>query len=186
MVYDFLVKVHQICIVFLYWLGRLSYYQTKHFKFLHFSGSKLYFFWNNKKQPIVSRSSTEASIFPWLLPLLKSQGSLISFLSLVSFSSSPHNYFVIILVPCMWQIISCSIYHFVHEKVALGFLVTQYIALFSQLVDIFTKPLPLASFSLFHFKLRVQFVRSTNLTGHIKDISYVSVEDCDDPTKASP
>ena len=47
-------------------------------------------------------------------------------------------------------------YHFVRERVALGFLITQYIPSSSQVADIFTKPMSKATLALYRSKLRLQ------------------------------
>jgi len=46
-------------------------------------------------------------------------------------------------------------YHFVRDRVAKKEIQIHFISSQNQLVDVFTKPLPTALFTVFHFKLRV-------------------------------
>jgi hypothetical protein len=46
-------------------------------------------------------------------------------------------------------------YHFVRDRVAKKEIQSHFISSQNQLVDVFTKPLPTALFTTFHFKLRV-------------------------------
>jgi len=46
-------------------------------------------------------------------------------------------------------------YHFVHDRVAKKDIQIRFVPSWDQLVDVFTKPLPVASFIAFQFKLRV-------------------------------
>ena len=62
-------------------------------------------------------------------------------------------------------------YHFVHEKVAMGALVTRYIPTSSQLADVFPKPLAKDPFFTFRSKLGVYPSPPTSLRGHDKEQS---------------
>jgi hypothetical protein len=46
-------------------------------------------------------------------------------------------------------------YHFVHDRVAKKEIQIHFVPSREQLADVFTKPLPIASFTAFRFKLRV-------------------------------
>jgi hypothetical protein len=51
-------------------------------------------------------------------------------------------------------------YHFVHDRVAKKEIQIRFVPFWDQLADVFTKPLPVASFIAFQFKLRVDLPSS--------------------------
>jgi hypothetical protein len=65
-------------------------------------------------------------------------------------------------------------YHYVHEKVALSALVTQFVFSLNQLVDIFAKPLSWEAFTTFSIKLGLTHWPS--LRGSIRTNNHVMKE----------
>ena len=59
-------------------------------------------------------------------------------------------------------------FHFVREKDSQGLLITTHISSAKQVADIFTKPLPKAMFSGFHYKLGIHSMAIPNLRGDDK------------------
>ncbi|CAA3032025.1 copia-type [Olea europaea subsp. europaea] len=121
--------------------------------------------WCVKKQNTVSRSSTEAEYramahtaaeITWLTFLLKDLG--------VPQSNPPVLFYdnlsaLHMTVNPVFHSRSNHIefdYHFVHERVALGLLVTRHISTTHQVAGIFTKPMPKATLAVLCLKLRLQ------------------------------
>ena len=132
--------------------------------------------WSAKRQPTVSRSSTEAEYralgsmaqeITWLSFLLRDFGIvqtdptllLCDNLSAVYLSTNPalHNrskHFV-------------TDYHYIREQVALGLIETRHIPVSLQIADIFTKSLPKHQFVDLRDKLGVGDPPTSNLRGNV-------------------
>ena len=132
--------------------------------------------WSSRKQPTVSKSSTEAeyrtlsetaSEITWLcsifrelgIPLLTTPLLLCYNLSAVLLSANPSfhsrtKHFALD-------------YHYVRERVALGALEVKHIPNHQQIADIFTKSLPLEAFSTLRGKLGVDSIATPSLRGPI-------------------
>ena len=132
--------------------------------------------WSSRKQPTVSKSSTEAeyrtlsetaSEITWLssifrelgLPLLTTPLLLCDNLSAVLLSANPSfhsktKHFALD-------------YHYVRERVALGALEVKHISNQHQIADIFTKSLPHEAFSSLRSKLGVAAIGAQSLRGPI-------------------
>ncbi|XP_022157372.1 uncharacterized protein LOC111024092 [Momordica charantia] len=128
--------------------------------------------WSSKKQPTVSRSSSKAEYrsianataeLTWItfllrdigIPLTKPPELFSDNMSALQMSINP-----------VFHAIKKHIeldYHFVHEKVALGSLITQYIPTHDQLADICTKPLPKNMFKSLASKQGVRALPTTSL-----------------------
>ena len=132
--------------------------------------------WSSQKQSSVSKSSTEAeyrtlseaaSEITWLssilkelrIPLLRPPELYCDNLSSVYLTANPAfhkrtKHFK-------------NHYHYVRERVALGLLVVRHIPSHEQIVDIFTKSLPLGIFTSLRFKLGVVVPPTPSLRGDI-------------------
>ncbi|XP_019091092.1 PREDICTED: uncharacterized protein LOC109128703 [Camelina sativa] len=132
--------------------------------------------WSAKRQPTVSRSSTEAeyhalastaSELTWTASVLRdlsisqSYAALLHYdnLSAVHLSANPvlHNRSKHFDID----------YHYVREQVALGLLEVQHIPAELQLADIFTKSLPRPSFQRLRHKLNVRLPPTLSLRGAV-------------------
>lgn len=132
--------------------------------------------WSSKKQPTVSKSSTEAeyrslsetaSELTWMSMVLKELGISLPVtpqlfgdnLSLVYLTANPAfhkrtKHFE-------------TDYHYVRERVALGSLVVKHMPSHLQIADIFTKSLPIDLFTELRFKLSVTLPPTPSLQGGI-------------------
>jgi len=132
--------------------------------------------WSAKRQPTVSRSSTEAEYralastafeLTWTASVLRdlgitqSQAAVLRCdnLSAVHLSANPvlHNRSKHFDVD----------YHYVRERVALGVLEIQHIPAILQLADVFTKSLPRQSFQRLRDKLNVRLPPTLSLRGNV-------------------
>ena len=140
--------------------------------------------WSAKRQPTVSRSSTEAEYralgataqeIAWISCLLRDLGIsqpmstllLCDNLSAVYLSANPalhkrSKHFD-------------TDYHYIREQVALGLIETRHIPAIKQTADIFTKPLPRQAFCELRSKLGVQEA-PPSLRGNVSDNSQVGLE----------
>ena len=134
--------------------------------------------WSSKKQPTVSRSSTEAEYralsetaaeLSWMCSILREIGVPITVtpelycdnLSSVHLTTNPayhkrSKHFELD-------------YHYVRERVALGALVVRHVPARHQLADIFTKPLGFRAFDSLRFKLGVEVTPTPSFRGHINE-----------------
>ena len=157
--------------------------------------------WSSKKQPTVSKSSTEAeyralsetaSELAWISMLLKELG--------ISLPVTPQlfgdNLSSIYLTanPAFHRRTKHfeTDYHYVRERVALGSLVVRHIPARLQLADIFTKSLPTAAFQSLRYKLGVDYhpthslkgsINVTNKSQHQAQNDAVSFEEIIEPKK---
>ena len=130
--------------------------------------------WSSKRQPTVSRSSTEveyrslassATKITWLTFLLHDIGiQLHEPPQLLCDNLSVLHMIVNLVFPARSKHIELD-HHFVREKVASGVLITRFLPSSLQVVDIFTKALPKTSFQVFRFKLGVHKLPLTSLRG---------------------
>ncbi|XP_024011200.1 uncharacterized protein LOC112086480 [Eutrema salsugineum] len=151
--------------------------------------------WSSKKQPTVSKSSTEseyrtmseaASEVTWLSSLLKEIGVSIPAtpelfcdnLSAVRLTANPTfhgrtKHFELD-------------HHYVRERVALGSLIVNHIPSPQQLADVFTKSLPCEAFCSLRYKLGVDYPPTPSLRGAInttKPPAHSEVSQCDVESK---
>jgi hypothetical protein len=130
--------------------------------------------WSVKKQPTISRSSAEAEYramastsaeLTWISFILRDIG-LYQSRPLVQFCDNLSALHMTINPVFHSRTKHIAIdYHFVHEKVALGTLTTQFIPSSSQVANIFTKPLSCAVFDGLKYKLGLRDNPTTNLKG---------------------
>lgn len=128
--------------------------------------------WASKKQPMVSRSSTEAEYramatataeLTWITFLLRDIGlQLHQAPQLFCDNISALHMTINTRFHARTKHIELN-YHFVREKVVLGTLITRLFPSKDQITDIFTKPLPKASFQLLRCKLGVQLSPHSSL-----------------------
>ena len=134
--------------------------------------------WSSKKQPTVSRSSSEAEYrsmafataeITWITYLLRDFGvQLLKPPNLFCDNLSALNMTINPMFHSRSKHISLD-YHFVHEKVVVHQLVTRYIPSVSQPANIFTKPLAKAAFHTFRRNLHVQPPSHARLRGNVKE-----------------
>ena len=134
--------------------------------------------WSSKRQPTVSRSSSKAKYqslasgtteITWLTFLLHDIGIpiheppqlLCDNLTALHITINP-------IFHARSKHIELD-YHFVHEKVANGILVTCFIPSSLQIANLFTKGLPKNSFQVFRSKLGVHQLSTPSLRGSHKD-----------------
>ena len=138
--------------------------------------------WSAKKQPTVSRSSTEAEYramastaaeLTWVSFILRDIGLyqaqpptlFCDNLSALHMSINP-------ILHARTKHIAID-YHFVREKVALGTLITRFVPSSSQLADLFTKPLSRVTFDGLKSKLGLWTTPTTSLKGGKEEYSTV-------------
>lgn len=143
--------------------------------FCTFLGSNI-ILWSSKKQPTVSRSSTEAeyrslsetaSELSWICSVMREIGVPVLItpelycdnLSSVHLTANPtyHKRSKHFELDC----------HYVRERVALGALVVRHVPGYLQLADIFTKSLPYTAFDDLRFKLGISSPPTPSLRGTI-------------------
>ncbi|KAG7584280.1 Reverse transcriptase RNA-dependent DNA polymerase [Arabidopsis suecica] len=146
--------------------------------FCTFLGSNI-ISWSAKRQPTVARSSTEAEYrcvsdtaaeLSWIGALMKEIGLpqtnipeiYCDNLSAVYLSANP--------VLHTRSKHFATHFHYAREMVAMGTLIVKHIPAHLQIADIFTKPLPQASFFSLRFKLGVDYPPTSSLQGDVKDI----------------
>ncbi|KAG7599793.1 Retrotransposon Copia-like N-terminal [Arabidopsis suecica] len=144
--------------------------------FCTFLGSNI-ISWSAKRQESVARSSTEAEYrtlsdtaaeMSWITAVLKQIGLpqekipevYCDNLSAVYLSANP--------VLHTRSKHFATHFHFAREMVAMGTLVVKHIPAHLQIADIFTKPLPQASFLSLRFKLGVDYPPTSSLRGSVK------------------
>ena len=129
--------------------------------------------WSSKKQPTLSKSSTEAeyrslsetaSELAWMSILLKELG--ISLLVTPELFRDNLSSIYLTANPAFHKRTKHfeTDFHYVRERVALGSLVVRHIPARLQLVDIFTKSLPTAAFQDLRFKLGVDLPPTHSLS----------------------
>lgn len=132
--------------------------------------------WSSKKQPTVSKSSTEAeysslsetaSKLAWISHLLKELGISLPVTPELFGDNLPSIYLT--ANPAFHKRTKHfeTDYHYVRERVALGSLVVRHIPARLQLADIFMKSLPTAPFQSLRFKLGVDNPPTLSLRGAI-------------------
>ena len=140
--------------------------------------------WSSKKQPTVARSSTEAEYralasttaeLTWIVYILRDLGLYISQPpTLFCDNVSALHMTINPVFHARTKHIEID-YHFVHEKVALGSLVTQFVPSLHQVADVLTKHLAQLRFNQMLPKLGLWSAPQPNLRGDIKQRSPILV-----------
>ena len=152
--------------------------------------------WSSKKQPTVSRSSSEAEYralasttaeLVWIMFLLRDIGIKLHEAPQLSSDNKSALYMTInpVFHACSKHIEID--YHFVREKVAIGAFTTWYVPFSHQIADILTKPLSKLPFITFWSKLGVHSIIPSSLKKGERnhDSTAPSINNKEDPTTTS-